>query len=64
MSNSSVIAVNHLPNYQDRSQRERSPAVGAAEPRGDEVVVVAERETLFHNMTWGCCWMDAGSVGV
>lgn len=25
MSNSSVIAVNHLPNYQDRSQRERAP---------------------------------------
>ena len=63
MSNSSVIAVNHLPNYLDRSQRERSPAVGAAGPRGDEVLRGQKgRSVWYHDL--GGCWVNAGSMGV
>lgn len=61
MSNSSVIAVNHLPNYQDRSQRGRSlshEGSGHQERRCDDG---GRKRDLFCIMTWGGCWVNADS---
>jgi hypothetical protein len=60
MSNSSVIAVNHLPNYQDRSQRGRAPRDRGSRTRGE--MRWGQEGRLIQPHDLGNCWANTGPI--